>query len=346
MNSSVLPLGQTQFSMARETAKNEIVRALLSDKQHDRAPRESRLDYAYTLRLLDHFLTDDSPWIGAPECQKALQKHGIELGRGSPHLLHAILAFSASHMYHLVPDRRFKLASVHHYDRLVSLFSTQMSNVGTGNVVPLFGSCTLLSMLSYLAVAYDDEDQRDTHQCDWNAFRSLGGARAFQSAPALEAQLSTSVWLPLLQESDLEDEDHTSKNGTWEWSSTTMKELGTFCGVVEGAPDEDNVYVEPIRRLNGIVRGKMDTTKIGQLMRYHSKLSSDFYNTLETYDPKAMLIIAYWHACLSQVGQWWAVATGLGACQRMCAYLSSVGREDLRELLRFPLETCGLNLVK
>lgn len=85
-----------------------------------------------------------------------------------------------------------------------------MSHMNTENVIHLYGTCTLLSMLSYLGVFYDNPDLNidpEEHACDWDAFRSLQGTRVLQSVPALQYHLVQSIWLPTLQEAQEWEEE-------------------------------------------------------------------------------------------------------------------------------------------
>lgn len=334
--------------MSRQAARNEIFRVL---QANDRKPAAHKLQYVDYLQLIDHFLTDTTPWIGSPQCQKVLQQHGIRLGLEAPHFLHAILAFSASHIDYMHPDLKFRLAAVHHCDRLLSLYSAEMRRMNSDNVVHLYGTCTLLSYLSYLGVSYDNPDidgDPEGSECDFDAFRSLQGTRILQADPALRTELLQSVWLPALQEAQQWDQKHEAGPVTAcheAWSSRLTEELCALCGVSLHDPDPNNVYLDPLRRLNDLIQLQMDDAVVGQLMDYVALLSPEFMKILSEFESKALLINCYWMTLLLQAGQWWIVQTAIGACRRMGTYLWFHGDDNIRRLLRFPAAQCGLDLV-
>lgn len=349
-NAGVLSCGRSQFAMSRQSARVDVLGVLEADERQFSAGK-LRIKSIDVLQLLDHFVNDHSPWMGSPDYQNVIQKHGVKLGLGAPHFLHAILAYSAGHLDYLRSDPKLRITTVHHCSRLLALYAAQIPHASTENVTQLFGSCTLLTMLSYLGVAYDNPDpdcKPEEHQCDWNAFRSLQGVRLLQGVPALRAHLRQSVWLPVLQESGpWEGDDWASPVASCQatWSSRTMEELCAVCGVSPDLRDTDSPYLDPLRRLNRIIHQRMDEAMIGPLMQFVATLSPAYMDAAEQLDPKAFIILCYWHALLLKVGQWWIVRTATGACRRTCAYLWEVGGDDIRRLLQFPAAQCGLNLA-
>lgn len=106
--------------MSRRAVRKEVLRVLEAASERRPESDGQHVDY---LQLLDHFLNDDTPWIGSTACQRVLQKHGVRLGLEAPHLLHAIVAFSASHIDSLQLNLKFRITAVYHYDRLLASFA-------------------------------------------------------------------------------------------------------------------------------------------------------------------------------------------------------------------------------
>jgi hypothetical protein len=307
------------------------------------------LGYIDILQLLDHFLSESAPWMGSSTNQRILQNHGITLATEAPHFLHAILSFSASHIDYLHPDPLFRIAAVQHCNRLVALYKVSLANLGTDNVTHLFGTCTLLSMLVYLGVAYDNsgtEDDPNDHECDFDSFRTLQGSRVLQGVPALRDQLRQSVWSQMLLDAE-QSEDADPCGATIlspsEWTFSVMEGLCTLCGVSKDLNSGDIIYLDALRGLNKLMHLKMDHNSIDQLMKFVASLTPAFLIELERFDPKAMTILAYWHAFMLQTGQWWVVRTAMGATRRTCMYLWQLGNRDIRRLLQFPVAQCGLD---
>jgi hypothetical protein len=335
--------------MARQNARGDFAEVLDLVCDNNAPSPSTSPKRADVLRLIDHFLSEEHPWMGTPATQKALQKHGMQLGVDAPHLLHGIVAFSAAHIDHLEPNPKLRLTAVHHYGRLVELYADHVKQMGTGTIDHLFGTCILLTMLSYLVVGYDNPSllcSPEEHECNWEAFRSLGGVRIMQGVPAYRDRLNQGVWRVMLQEArEWDERSRRDPMVTPTWWSTIMKSLCDLCNVSQDLKHGDELYLDALRGLNKTVYGSLDDTKIGQLMHYIASFTPAFQRVLEQYDPKAMLIILYWHSLLLLIGQWWAARTGIVAARRTIAYLWKVGGEDVKKMLVFPAALCGLDLA-
>jgi len=334
--------------MSRRNARNEITGVLEMVSEQNASSITSHPKSVDVLRIIDHFLNEKNSWIGTPATQKAMQEHGTRVGVDAPHLLHAIVSFSAAHLDYLYPDPELRITAVHHYGRLVALYAADVKRLETGTVNQLFGTCIMLTMLSYLVVGYDNPKllcNPEEHECNWDAFRSLGGVRIMHSVPALYDQLGRGVWVSLLEESR-ERKEMMEKGPIIvpAWWSKIMTGLCDLCNVSSDLQHGDSTYLESLRGLNMIVYGSLDDTKVGQMMHYIGNLTMPFSKVLEQLEPRAMLIILYWHVLLMLIGQWWATHTGIVASRRTIAYLWKVGGKDLRKLLVFPAALCGLDL--
>lgn len=293
-------------------------------------------------------MNEKNPWIGTPATQKALQKHGVRLGVEAPHMLHAIISFSAAHMDHLRPSPRMRVAALHHFGRVTVLYADAVQQLKPGTVNDLFGTCIMINMLSYLVVGYDNPNllcNPEEHECNWDAFRSLGGVRLMQSVPELREQLHQGVWATLMQEvAERNEEMDGGPNAAPAWWLNIRAGLCKLCNVSPDLTHGDSTYLEPLIGLDKLAHRSLDDTKIGQLMHYIGNLPKSFAKVLEELDTRAMLIILYWHTFLSLIGQWWATHTGMVASRRTIAYLWKVGSTELRKLLTFPAALCNLDL--
>jgi hypothetical protein len=168
-----------QNTMTRQDARDQITAILNMVSEQNALPGTSRSKKVDVLQMIDHFINEkQSSWIGTPATQKAMQAHGTQVGITAPHMLHAIIAFSAAHLDHLHPDPELRVTALHHYGRLVAVYAEDLKRLKIGTVNRLFGSCIMLTMLSYLFVSYDNPTllcNPEEHECNWDAFRSLGG---------------------------------------------------------------------------------------------------------------------------------------------------------------------------
>jgi hypothetical protein len=205
-------------------------------------------------------------------------------------------------------------------------------------------------MLVYVGIAYDNRDADENpynHECDFDSFRTLQGSKVLQGVPALRDQLRQSFWSQMLLDAERSEEpdmcDATILPPS-EWSSSILKGLCALCNVSVDLKSGDIVYLDALRSFNKLIHLKMDHNSIDQLMKFVASLSPAFLHDLERFDPKAMTILAYWHAFMLQTGQWWIVRTALGATRRSCVYLWDLGIREIRQLLDFPATQCGLDL--
>jgi hypothetical protein len=338
-----------QNTMTRQDARDQITAILNMVSEQNALPGTSRSKKVDVLQMIDHFINEKQiSWIGTPATQKAMQEHGTRVGIAAPHMLHAIIAFSAAHLDHLHPDPELRVTALHHYGRLVAVYAEDLKRLKTGTVNRLFGTCIMLTMLSYLFVGYDNPTllcNPEEHQCNWDAFRSLGGVRIMHGVPSYHQELSSGVWVSMLREIQERQETMAKESIVVpSWWSNIMAGICDLCNVSRDLQHGDSLYLEPLRGLNTIVCGSLDDTKVGQMMHYIGNLPVPFSQILEALEPRAMLIILYWHVLLMLIGQWWATHTGIVASRRTIAYLWKVGREELRKLLVFPAAVCGLDL--
>ncbi|KAF2117909.1 hypothetical protein BDV96DRAFT_644246 [Lophiotrema nucula] len=341
--------------MSRKTTRRQVIGLLESADRRSSSSLTQRHDIDI-LQLIDHFLDEETLWMGSPENQYALQHHGVKLGLEAPYLLHAILAFSSSHMYYQNWESRFKTAATYHYDRLLALYVSQLTKIDAVNIDHLLGTCNLHVMLSFFNVSVDHpepfEDPED-HECDWNGFRALQGGSVLQSVPTLRDHLGKSVWLPALQASGQWDDGYKPIDEPIDipadqtaYFVRCIEAVMDICDIPTSVHYSESPYFEPLRYLCDIVRGKLDNTAIGRLFAWVSKLSPTFVDMLEHMDPKCMVTMSYWFALLIRFGQWWTFATARHACRRIVVFIYKSAGHSLRALLQFPAETCGVDLDK
>lgn len=345
-----LSTGLPQYAMSRLNVRRELTETL--ESRYYQSPVNSlQADKVDILELLDHFMDSGTLWIGSPENQKTFQNHGIKLGLEAPYLLHAILAFSSSHIFYLRSDNNFRIAAAHHYDRLLALYTAQLPNICDDNIDHLFGTCNLHIMLAFFNTSVDHLDLFDDpedHVCDFDAFKTLQGGSVLQTVPTFQSHLDQSVWRQVFLETEQRDliKDTEDLNPQRYDLLQTIEALGILCGFT---PDEQysmNPYFEPIKRImSRIVGGKMDGTSISCLFSLISKLSPAFMDLLERLDPKAMLILSYCFALLLEVPQWWTVSTARNACRRIVTYLYKTSDYDIQIFLQYPAAQCGLRWI-
>lgn len=75
-------------------------------------------------------------------------------------------------------------------------------------------------------------------------------------------------------------------------------------------------------------------------MAFAGELPNSFVRLLDERDPRALLILCYWSALLSQLDFWWVIESAHTVCRELCAYLDKVPDQRVRNLLQFPASKC------
>lgn len=72
--------------------------------------------------------------------------------------------------------------------------------------------------------------------------------------------------------------------------------------------------------------------------------SPEYRTLLEQKDHRALLLLAYWYAKVSQTHQWWALPRAMLECRSICMYLDRYAGRDrlIQELLQYPRTIYGI----
>lgn len=213
-------------------------------------------DIYHPQELIDHFIDTKFPWVGSPECQRIMQKHALQLSLSACYLLHAILAFSASHLSYLYPnENKYAIAAASHLERSLNLYSLQLEScVDKSNADAIYACCHLHSMLA-LRNVYLTSMERSS---DSTGGYALGWLRAMQGTRVLREHISdqeADLWLPVCIEA-LTEETYMTHHGRDMTNSAVdyiSRELHKLCGVdldlVAIGPVFSNPYHQPLSRL-------------------------------------------------------------------------------------------------
>jgi hypothetical protein len=338
----------TSSNQTNEPAKSRVsarewIESYLDQMQIPKRPCKHLKSLAHnacnSVELLNHFFETTDPWIGSTVCQRTMQQHCLQLSVRAPYLLHAVLAFSASHLSFLLPhERRYRVTATFHYDLSLASYSSQIRiRLDAANADSLLGACYLHTMLAFRNLESADNTE-DHSPFTW--LRTMQGTAILRSN--LHPYLDASVWHPMAIESRCWEEaicNHLDLDGSW--TSHTSVALHKIC---EANPDpmlKENPYEKPLSRLCLLMRCGTGQDKICMFMSFIGRLTPLFVQRLELNDSKATLIICYWCALLTQIDQWWIVGSATGECLRLCKLLDEIPDRRIRDLLSFPASKCG-----
>jgi hypothetical protein len=292
--------------------------------------------------LLDHFTQTSGEWIGSPGTQRILQEHCYELIRGEPYLLHAILAFAASHIAFLVPSQKaYKAAATDHYERSLTLYSAQLrTSVGPQNCDSIIGCGHLQTMLAFRNIC-PGERTWDGGKFTW--LRAMRAIPILWTTNNLHTHLGQSLWLDVCFESSLfptvQPCGHAESDVDVENSRTgsMCRDLQLFC---RSYGDQENCYQEQLSRLCILMQTNISRTHIGWFVGFVGTLSDMFLGKLQEDEPLALLIMVYWCTLFSQIDQWWIGDSVKVEARRLCGMLDGLQNRSLNRLLQFPASRC------
>lgn len=332
-----------------ETNEDGAINArMLEMLEQENVPCKHFLDPTYTradaLDLFHHFFDlRETTWIASPACQNVLQEHGFELSQNAPYIIHAILAFSAAHMNHLVPqESKYRIASALHYHRSLQLYQNHLNNeLREEDADALFACSILHSILAFVHGTTADADQKlhsNNTTPSWTT--TFQGNHILLNTPMLHSTLLQGVWSSIIHR--FLDRGNDMPDSSLPMSQHRAGDLRQINALAETctnlAPAQQALYEEPIAGLRVLAQFPARPEVLGRYIFFMTRLQCAFVHLLKEDDPNALLVLGFWCAFLSRIDQWWTVASAQMECRRICAYIRSLGDPQFIRLVDF-LET-------
>lgn len=281
--------------------------------------------------------------MGSAECQCILQQYTPQLALGSPFLLHAMLAFSAYHIAASCSEQqRYKIAAACHYSDALQSYRLAIDDEGV-QADALFACCMLLTLLSFKNLSSDQcIDDVSTSQksfaLDTVGIRFIGGPRILGDAISRQSMIDQGIWKNLFRycaKRFVESDDVFAGSLS---ASQAMAGLEAVC-----RSDEINGPFETaLTSLRLLMQCYIsDRHKMVEFtFCFAIQLDPRFLRLVEEAMPKALLVICYWYALVTQVDQWWACRTAQIEGIKLLGYLRDTvtGDSAVQALLGFPAQ--------
>jgi len=171
----------------------------------------------------------------------------------------------------------------------------------------------------------------------------MRGVQILWNTQDLRPHLPHSIWYSVCMESGSLDDatcNHSALEDGSSWATTASKALHQLCDVPFDSVLPGNLYQKPLKRLCLLMRCDIGQDKIGMFMFFIGQLPYSFIQLLDRNDPRAVLILCYWAALLSQIDQWISYSAKL-ECMRLCKFLDGIEDRRFHELLSLPSRICG-----
>ena len=301
------------------------------------------------LELMDHFEDFSEPWIGSHVAQRVTQENGVLMGLQASYLLHAILAYSASHLSHLYPEqKKYSDAAKLHYTRSLQAYSTQLVyelEKGSANANALLSASGLLAKLSFINTPLMSEDSDGVSAAVPPWIKSMQGVKTIMQTPKLRKQLEDGDLSAIVRHyiGPASKQPITVGLGRSQRSTSTVGALMELCGL-QDRNCSPNVYSSAMDRLEPIMLSEPTHDDTEQYLGFIATLEPSFLELLEKRDTRALLILAYWCTRVSLIKHWWTAPSAKAECRRICAHLSREKDARVQALLKGPADFCGFNL--
>ncbi|RMZ00515.1 hypothetical protein D0862_06691 [Hortaea werneckii] len=339
---------------------------LLSCLEKLNVPRQAPGDHsAYqrqdALELMDHFEDTLEPWLGSPVAQSMIQAHGVQIGLKAPYLLHAILAYSASHLSRLHPEQpKYSEAAKTHFTRSLQAYSTELVyELERGNASALLCASGILAKLSFINTPVLSNEKMSAPPVPaW--IRSMQGVRTIMSTPTLRKQLEGGLFQDVVRYYTGSARVPVTRCPTDDGQmlhTALIYALRSLClrpgtttthnhaAVVAGSSQSPlNTYTVVLDRLEGIMLCELRNETVDPMLAFIATLEPSFLELLEQHDERASLILAFWCTRIGVIAQWWTGPSARAECRRICERLADSKDAGVRDLLAYPARFCGFSL--
>jgi len=303
------------------------------------------------LELFDHFMeTTDELWIGPPQCLRILREHGPRLAMSCPYLLHAMLSFSAYHLSFLHPGaRKYSISSTLHYDRSLKSYSTTLQDhLESTDSNGLLACSMLLGMIAFRNISVNGPDLQtspdpENSLAEFSGLQFISGISLLKDIPSLGSTLDSKIWQNALMGCGEGSLDDVETSDTSSNASKIMDSLEQLCECEFTQFTNEGPYVKALNALGRFMQLEIDHDKIGKLFMFIRDLDPRFVRLLERKEPKALLLLCYWFALLSQIDQWWIIESARNEGLKLLNFLGVVENPSIQDLLRFPAELLQRN---
>ncbi|KAH7420190.1 hypothetical protein BKA64DRAFT_752781 [Cadophora sp. MPI-SDFR-AT-0126] len=293
------------------------------------------------MELLDHFMhTNHRLWIGGPSCQKILQQHGPRLTVEAPYLRFAVLSFSAYHLATVRPrTEEYELAGAIYYNCALQSYATALHDPAAAEVDALFGCSILLSMIAYKNLASSSQRRdlgadKEEPVVNMTGLRAMAGFRVLKGVPVLQPKLGQSVMIGQCEEDGL---GYLKSVAEYSEKLAVVERLEEFCKVNKrGTTTLEGVHDAALSSLRQLMLSEVGDGMISTYFFFTRGFDSRFLSSLESKDPKSLLLLCYWYAMGVRIGQWWMADSARLDGMKLLNFLRENPSADIQGFLGFP----------
>lgn len=257
-----------------------------------------------------------------------------------PYLMHAVLAGTVKHLNRLSPGHKeHSIAETHHWQQALTLFQKELNSpLGLHNMDAVLSTCMVLAIMSFSAEEFNPSKSwvfsPEPSAMNWLSIQSGLKSILIETKPYLHH----SIWIPVFEESDDEEGTYADERpGT----VGLPNEWVDLCEIDARSTVENNPYHAPVRLLAPLLNIEPGIHTFSKLVPFMGRIRLEFFQLLQSKDPRALLIISYWFGMMCSVEQWWILDRVRSEGIAICMFLEGHPDPRIRALLECPARACG-----
>ena len=241
----------------------------------------------HDLVLLNFFVEKSGSLVLGPEYSNVFTVQALVIAQEVPFLMHAMLALSACHLLHSVPDKRpYQLAEALHAQLGSQGLRQAIAHMNSAkDMDSVFTTAMLLNCLAFCYADWrEDESEPQRTRPSWQWVRIQTGIRdlIMETKPFH----SESIWMPMFIASDM--------FAITDPPDTTLDaQLADFCGITPDSTSVENVYFEFHEQLAPLVARETDLRYIRMYTRAFGGVDLRYIKLLEQEDTKALMLFVH-----------------------------------------------------
>jgi hypothetical protein len=305
------------------------------------------------MQTLQHFDTNTYRSMGSDMGQKIVKTCMYTIAIETPHLMHALHAVAATHLSHLLPaaqhpvqNNQNKLAAAYHWQRCLQLFRAELQAGATKqNMDALLSTVMLIATHQFMlsepspdpgkSFVYAPVHQREACL----AWLSINAG--FQALwHALGDNVEYSVWMPVLQDSEIKNFKPPALLQTP--GDETHNLFLELCEIDITTTVEESPYYAPLESLLFLRQLSLDMNSFNKLVNFVGRLDYRYHRLLIRRDKRALLILAHWLALMCEIQQWWISGRSKIECLAITTFLMHDPDIRIRKLLEYPASITGI----
>ncbi|KAH8882893.1 hypothetical protein GQ53DRAFT_753216 [Thozetella sp. PMI_491] len=301
----------------------------------------------YDLVLLNKFHDRAAMTIGTEETRYIFREQGLKLAFRHSFLMHIALSFTL--MYDRARDFESKqsTAELFHLYHGVAEFNSKLSSptLTSSEKDAIWVTAALLgcTTLAHVDGATPEEvwplKASTVQDLDW--LRMAEGKKEIWKVADVLRQDSVLQGVVVKTPRDFLDD-----TSDWDSIASLPREFAELCDINESTKPDSNPYYTLLSILGRLMPLQTSQTNLVRSLAFLSQMSADFRVLIEKKEPRAVLMLAWFSAKVSEQYRWWWWKRAMLEGQAMCIYLErhQGTYPHLKKLLEYPRTQCYRDL--